>query len=182
VRADARRNRDAILEAARAVFQRDGILAPIDGIATAAGVGNATFYRNFPTRDDLLAAVIEESVRELLELSVAVERDSEPDAALREWLHQLAWQLRIWHDLPTCIAGAIDDPTSPVQTVNARLTQRTAEFLTRACRFGTASGSVTADELFELVTALSWAVDRFGDDEQRARRRVTLGTRGVFAG
>ena len=182
MRADARRNRDAILRAARDVFQREGIFAPIDGIATAAGVGNATLYRNFPTRDDLLAAVIEDSVRELLEDSTAVERDAEPDAALREWLHQLAWQLRIWLDLPRCIAGAIDDPASPVQTVNERLTQRTAEFLTRACEFGTASGNITAGELFELVTALSWAVDRFGDDEQRARRRVTVGTRGVFIG
>jgi AcrR family transcriptional regulator len=176
LRADARRNRDAILQVAREVFEVDGIFAPIDGIATAAGVGNATLYRNFPTRDDLLAAVMEDSVRELVESSASWERDHGPDAALREWLFQLAWQLRIWHDLPTCIAGAIDDPTSPVQTVNERLIQRTGEFLTRS----RASKNVTADELFELVTALSWAVDRFGDDVERARRRVALATAGVF--
>jgi AcrR family transcriptional regulator len=180
LRADARRNRDAILRAAREVFQADGIFAPIDGIAIAAGVGNATLYRNFPTRDDLLAAVIEDSVRDLLEQSAVWERDAAPDAALREWLHQLARQLRIWHDLPSCIAGAIDDPTSPVHTVNARLTERTGDFLSAARAAGSASESVTAEELFELVTALSWAVDRFGDDEQRARQRVTLGTEGVF--
>jgi AcrR family transcriptional regulator len=150
LRADARRNRDAILRAAREVFEVDGIFAPIDGIATAAGVGNATLYRNFPTRDDLLAAVVEDMVRELVESSTAWERDHDPDAALREWLFQLTWQLRIWHDLPTCIAGAIDDPTSPVQTVNERLTQRTGEFLKRS----RASKNVTGDELFELVTGV----------------------------
>jgi AcrR family transcriptional regulator len=176
LRADARRNRDAILRAAREVFEVDGIFAPIDGIATAAGVGNATLYRNFPTRDDLLAAVVEDSVHELVESSTAWEHDSDPDAALREWLFQLAWQLRIWHDLPSCIAGAIDDPNSPVQTVNERLIQRTGEFLNRS----RAAKTVTADELFELVTALSWAVDRFGDDVERARRRVALATAGVF--
>lgn len=180
LRADAQRNRDAILQAAREVFETEGIFAPADGIATAAGVGNATFYRNFPTRDDLLAAVVENNVRELLEFSSGVERELAADAALREWLFHLAWQLRIWNDLPSCIATAIDDPTSPVQTVNERLIERTDEFLTRAARFGSASDSVTAHEVFELVTALSWAVDRFGDDEPRARRRVAFGTNGVF--
>jgi AcrR family transcriptional regulator len=180
LRADALRNRDAILRAARERFQADGILTPIDGIAVAAGVGSATLYRNFPTRDDLLAAVIEDSVRDLLDLSVALERDLTPDDALREWLYELAWQLRIWHDLPTCIADAIEDPASPVQTVNARLAQRTGDFLANAGRSETASGMCTANQLFELVLALSWAIDRFGDDERSARRRVALGTAGVF--
>lgn len=180
LRADAQRNRDAILRAARQVFETDGIFAPADGIATTAGVGNATFYRNFPTRDDLLAAVVEDNVRELLEFSAGLERDLAEDAALREWLFHLAWELRIWHDLPSCIATAIDDPTSPVQTVNERLIARTDEFLTRAAESGSATGTVTADEVFELVTALSWAVDRFGDDEPRARYRVAFGTAGVF--
>lgn len=182
MRADARRNRDAILAAAREVFEADGIFASIDGIATAAGVGNATFYRNFPTRDDLLAAVVEDSVRELVASSADWERDLDAVAALREWLYHLAWQLRIWHDLPSCIAGAIDDPTSPVQTVNARLIQRTGDFLARARDAGSAAEGVTAEDLFELVTAISWAVDRFGDDAQHARSRVELATAGVFAG
>src|SRR4051794_2815871 len=104
LRADAQRNRDAILLAARGIFETDGIFAPVDGIATAAGVGNATFYRNFPTRDDLLAAVIEDNVREVLTRSSTYERNLAPDAALREWLYRLAWELRIWHDLPSCIA------------------------------------------------------------------------------
>ena len=178
--ADAQRNRDAILLAAREIFEVDGIFAPVDGIATAAGVGNATFYRNFPTRDDLLAAVIEDNVHELLENSSGFERDLAADAALREWLYRLAWELRIWHDLPSCIATAIDDPTSPVKDVNTRLIERTGHFLDRARDAGSASPSVTADELFELVTAISWAIDRFGDNPQRARARVALATAGAF--
>lgn len=180
LRADARRNREAILRAARAAFDTEGIFAPIDGIATAAGVGNATLYRNFPTRDDLLAAVIEDSVADLLAEADGFERGTSADNALREWLFRLAWRLRIWHDLPTCIAGAVDDADSPVKDVNTRLTDRTRDFLRRARDHGSASGSVTAEELFELVTAVSWAIDRFGDEPKRARRRVTLATAGVF--
>ena len=180
LRADARRNRDAILRAARTIFDADGIFAPIDGIATLAGVGNATLYRNFPTRNDLLAAVIEDSIGDLLEESADLERDMSVDAALREWLFRLAWQLRIWQELPTCIATTVDDANSPVQDVNTRMAERTRHFLDRARDGGTADESVRADELFELIIAVSWAIDRFGDDAAGARRRVTLATAGVF--
>ena len=176
-RADAQRNRDAILGAAREMFDTAGILTPIDCIATAAGVGNATLYRNFPTRNDLLAAVIEDTVADLLTESETYERDLSADDALREWLFRLAWCLRIWNDLPTCIASAIDDEGDPVQDVATRLTNRTGAFLDRA---ETASDAVTAEELFELVVAVSWGIDRYGDDPTRARRRIALATAGVF--
>src|SRR5438876_1000315 len=56
LRADAERNRQRILEAARAVFAEAGLDAPLEAIAQRAGVGIATLYRRFPTRDDLVAA------------------------------------------------------------------------------------------------------------------------------
>lgn len=100
--------------------------------------------------------------------------------ALREWLFRLAWRLRIWHDLPSCIATAIDDSTPPVQDVCTHLTNRTSDFLGRAQEKGTSSTSVAAEKVFELITAVSWAVDRFGDDPEQARQRVMLATAGVF--
>lgn len=66
MRADAQRNRDAILVAARQTFEAEGVLASLDGIAVRAGVGNATLYRNFPTRDDLLVAVMEANITTVL--------------------------------------------------------------------------------------------------------------------
>ncbi|MCV7420800.1 TetR/AcrR family transcriptional regulator [Mycobacterium yunnanensis] len=162
------------------IFDTQGIYAPIDCIATAAGVGNATLYRNFPTRNDLLAAVIEKSIVELVDGSVELGQTLPADEALREWLQRVAWQLRIWNDLPTCIATSIEDSSSPVQDVATRLTDRTRHFLDRAQADGSASESVTADDLFELVTAVSWAIDRFGDEPPRARDRVALATAGAF--
>lgn len=179
MRADARRNRDAVLAAAREVFEVEGIEASLDGIAARAGVGNATLYRNFPTRDDLLAAVVEDSVQELVAESEALEA-RDPVEALREWMFRLTWGLRIWQDLPTCIARTMDDDGSPVQPVAERLVARTAAFLERARR-GTANDVPTAAEVFELLTAVSWGIDRFGDDETRARARVELATAGVLA-
>src|ERR1700759_5520319 len=100
MRADARRNRDAILAAAREVFEAEGVLAPLDAIAVRGGVGNATLYRNFPTREDLLSAVMETSIVEAVAHGEELARTHEPAAALGEWLVHLAWLLRIWHDLP----------------------------------------------------------------------------------
>lgn len=180
LRADAQRNRDAILQAARETFEAEGVLASLDGIAVRAGVGNATLYRNFPTREDLLAALIE------VDLAVAkaeAERLAEshpPREALAQWLVWLTWRLRIWHDLPQCVASACDAPESSMNPAVSLLVALTGRLLDHAQAGGDALPSVTAQEVFELVTALSWAVDRFGDDETAARRRVEVGTAGLF--
>ncbi|MFF9644411.1 TetR/AcrR family transcriptional regulator [Kitasatospora aureofaciens] len=57
LRRDAQRNRDLLLAAAREMFSRHGLDVPLDQIAKEAGVGNATLYRNFPTREALIAEV-----------------------------------------------------------------------------------------------------------------------------
>ncbi len=180
LRADARRNRDAILLAARETFEAEGVLASLDGIALRAGVGNATLYRNFPTRDDLLAAVMQTGIEIALAETAELARTLAPRAALAQWLVRLTWQLRIWHDLPYCLANAQADPASPVNSASSPLLEQTGVLLEAAKSSGDVVASVTAAEVFELITALSWGVDRFGDDEQAARRRVELGTAGIF--
>lgn len=180
MRADAQRNRDAILDAARQVFEEEGVLASLDGIALRAGVGNATLYRNFPTRHDLLAAVMEVNFVQILATAEELARTRTPRAALEEWLFQLTWQLRIWHDLPYCMTSAQSDPESSLRSANARLTVETDTLLTAARAAGDAVDDVTATDLLELVTTLSWGVDRYGDAEPAARRRVAIATAGVF--
>lgn len=180
MRADAQRNRDAILVAARETFEEEGVLASLDGIAVRAGVGNATLYRNFPTRDDLLAAVMEANIAAALAEAEELSGSLGPREALAEWLLRLTWQLRIWHDLPYCVASARSDPESSMNPASSRLIEKTRVLLDEAKFAGMAVKAVTAEDLFELVTTLSWGVDRFGDDEQAARRRVAIATAGIF--
>jgi AcrR family transcriptional regulator len=180
LRADARRNRDAILLAAREVFEAEGVLAPLDAIALRAGVGNATLYRNFPTREDLLAAVMKVDLAAAMAEAGALAREQSPRQALAEWLVRLTWRLRIWHDLPHCVAVARDAPDSSMNPAVSILVKQTGDLLGQAQAAGDAVCSVEANEVFELVTALSWAVDRFGDDEGAARRRVEIATAGLF--
>ena len=180
LRADAQRNRDTILLAARETFETEGVLASLDGIAVRAGVGNATLYRNFPTRDDLLAAVLQTSTDGALTEAEELSRTLGPRAALAEWLVRLTWQLRIWHDLPYCIATARGDPSSSMNSACNPLLLRTGVLLDEAKSSGDAVDTITAIEIFELITALSWGVDRFHDDRQAARRRVEIATAGIF--
>jgi AcrR family transcriptional regulator len=77
LRADAQRNLDRLLEAAGECFAESGVDASIDEIARRAGVGHGTVFRRFPTKDALVAAVMEGNMRSLT--AVAVEAQDEPD-------------------------------------------------------------------------------------------------------
>ncbi len=88
VRADAQRNLDALLEAAKAVFGASGVDAPVRDIAARAGVGIATVYRHFPQRSDLVAAVFRREVDGCAAAAPALSREHEPGEALARWLRR----------------------------------------------------------------------------------------------
>jgi AcrR family transcriptional regulator len=81
-RADARRNRELLVEAARTVFSTQGAGAPMEAIAKHAGVGVGTLYRHFPNRLDLVEAVYESDVQELAATAQRVVAELEPGAAV----------------------------------------------------------------------------------------------------
>ncbi len=78
LRADARRNRSAIVQAAREAFARHGLQASLDDIAKSAGVGSGTLYRHFPKRDDLVGEVFTERMAELADTVEQAKRDPDP--------------------------------------------------------------------------------------------------------
>ncbi len=86
LRADARRNEEAILEAAKIVFARSGVDAPIREIAKQAGVGLGTLYRRFPTRADLVAAVFRREVDACANAAEPLAAEQTPAEALSTWL------------------------------------------------------------------------------------------------
>nr|BFE60851.1 TetR/AcrR family transcriptional regulator [Dactylosporangium thailandense] len=88
VRADAQRNFDALVEAAREVFKSSGVDAPVREIATRAGVGLATFYRHFPERSDLVTAVFRHEVDACADTAAVLAAEHPPLPALVRWLHR----------------------------------------------------------------------------------------------
>jgi AcrR family transcriptional regulator len=78
LRADAARNRQAIINTAREVYRQRGLDAPLDDIARTAGVGNATVYRHFPTRCALVAAAFADTLRRVIQQADQALRDPDP--------------------------------------------------------------------------------------------------------
>lgn len=85
-RADARRNRDSLIQVAKAAFLELGPETSLNEIAKRAGVGPGTLYRHFPTRESLLEVVYEAEVEALLEASERFRRELPPADAVRAWL------------------------------------------------------------------------------------------------
>ncbi|MFJ4671438.1 TetR/AcrR family transcriptional regulator [Kitasatospora purpeofusca] len=101
LRADARRNREKILAAAVRVFTTQGLDAHLDRVAKEAGVGSATLYRNFPTREALVEAVYRDEVARLCAAAPALLAEQPPLEALRAWT-------RLFLDYVTTKYGMID--------------------------------------------------------------------------
>jgi AcrR family transcriptional regulator len=85
-RSDAKRNRERILEVAKEVFTRDGAAASLDDIARQSGIGNATLYRHFPTREALIEAVYRSEVEKLAAAEQRFAATLPPLEALRAWM------------------------------------------------------------------------------------------------
>src|ERR1700676_5289087 len=91
LRADARRNRELILESARAAFAESGAGAQIDDVARHAGVGVGTVYRHFPTKQALLAELVRQTFRLFTERArEALEAGGEPFARIEGLLRSIA--------------------------------------------------------------------------------------------
>ncbi|MDF3293010.1 TetR/AcrR family transcriptional regulator [Streptomyces silvisoli] len=101
LRADARRNRDKILAAAVRVFAEEGLEAHLERIAKEAGVGSATLYRNFPTREALIEAVYRNEVAQLCDAAPGLLAEKPPYEALHDWT-------RLFLDYVTTKAGMAD--------------------------------------------------------------------------
>jgi len=86
-RADAQRNRELILDAAKRVFTRDGAAASLDEIARLAGIGPGTLYRHFPTRDALIETVYRTEVEKLAAAAPRFAANLSPLEALRAWMN-----------------------------------------------------------------------------------------------
>src|SRR5246500_926181 len=85
-RVDAVRNRERLLEAAKAVFSAGGPEASLEAVARTAGVGIGTLYRHFPTREALFEAVYRREVQQLADLAERLREEAEPVEALRQWM------------------------------------------------------------------------------------------------
>src|ERR1700743_114630 len=117
MRADAQRNHDAILAAAKSVFAQAGTDAPMDDVARAAGVGKGTLYRRFPTREHLFAAILQGRVDELAASARRAVDAADAWRALSEWLELYDRCATEYPGMSARVAESLGDDGSAVGTL-----------------------------------------------------------------
>ncbi len=169
-RSDARRNEQALLEAAARVFADSGIDAPVRVIASAAGVGMGTFYRHFPSRAELVVAVYRHQVDACVDLGERLLRDDAPPfAALREWMDAFVDFLATKHGLAT--VRTQDESSSSLHDYFLdRLVPICDRLLAAAREHGEITAEITGYELMRGVGNLCLFV---GDDGRYDARKLT---------
>ena len=168
LRADARRNRARVLEAAEEVFATLGVGAPIDEIARRAGLGIGTVYRHFPTKEALWEAVAEGRFERILaDLRVSVGA-TDPGGAFFEILGRVVEEGCAKRDLGDALLGAGIDMTARHREAIGELRAAVELLLERAQEAGAVRHDVGVEELFALVGGACSAGDRgFGGADPR---------------
>lgn len=116
MRADAARNRDKIVEAARHAFRTRGYDAPLDDIAKAAGVGAGTLYRHFPTRESLVDAVMQAWVDRVNDaVGKVIAEGGAPRELLLRWFETYVQLISMHKGGPAKLTMAMEDQSSPIQ-------------------------------------------------------------------
>jgi AcrR family transcriptional regulator len=170
LRADAERNRCLLLSAAQDVFAERGIDAPLDEIAKRAGVGNATLYRRFPTRCELVAAVFTNVVRDV---NAALERAlASPDPWLAfvdhvTYLCELQAGNRALADL---LANGTHCDTE-LNSLRAHARDGTINLIERAQTSGELRPDFRYDDLTLILMSNAGLLQRTGDSNPTAWRR-----------
>lgn len=165
MRADARRNREKVLEAARAVFAADGQDAQMPDIAKRAGVGVGTVYRHFPTKEALIEALARDHFERLADGAEATaERDGDPWELLLALVHRCGEQCANDRGLAAAVAGN-RDIIADVASEQHRLRGATTSLLER----GKATGQVRQDASVDDVSMLMCSLANIADMENDGR-------------
>ena len=145
LRADARRNLERVLDAATQVFAASGPDASVDEIAHLAGVGHGTVFRRFPTKDDLMYAVVERHVAQLRGLAEEALAADEPGPAFFDFVRRVAELNMRTPGLHRCVARCDEKPGA------AELDRLVGKVVSRAQRAGAVRADVRPRDVKLLV-------------------------------
>ena len=161
-RADALRNRDRLLDAARTVFSAGGPEASLESVARTAGVGIGTLYRHFPTREALFEAVYRHEVQQLADLAGRLNKEARPTEALRQWLRSIVKFVATKKGMSTALALAIAKDSDLVSYSSDRLTRAIGLLLEQAIVAGEIRSDVRPEDLLRAIVGMCYTHDQPG--------------------
>jgi AcrR family transcriptional regulator len=158
LRADVVRNRASILEAAQRHFLAHGVGTSLEAVAKEAGIGAGTLYRHFPTREALLAGVLQLRAEELVARRTQIAQVLDPDEALRQWMRALEDYFSAFNGLPEPLLAAARErePDNPLTLPCDQLIAITSKYLEAAQIQGYARPSLKGYDLFLATASVAW--------------------------
>ncbi len=153
-RADAERNREKILAAARAAFAASDARVSMAEISRRAGVGMATLYRNFPGRRELLEALYTDEVDAICEATETVDGET-PGAALMAWLHRFFAFYTSKRHVASELLTHVDSSNPMFNENRARVIAAGRPLLAAAQRTHEVRDDLTLDQVLDMVAAVA---------------------------
>ncbi|TDD68666.1 TetR/AcrR family transcriptional regulator [Actinomadura darangshiensis] len=179
MRADVRRNRERLLAAARETFQRDGAGASLEGVARLAGVGIGTLYRHFPTRQDLLEALLAGVYEGLAAAARDLAVSPEPGEALLTWLRTFISEVTAFPGMAASAAVSLRDERPEPSPAWTGMHEAGAALFARAQRAGDAPAGASFTDVLRLAAAIAAVTER---EPAAAGRLLSLAAAGVTPG
>jgi AcrR family transcriptional regulator len=176
LRADARRNRAKVLEAAETVFAAKGTGAPTEEVARAAGVGIGTVFRHFPTKEALLEAVLYARLDRFVDEADAVVAQNAADAGaafftfLTNWIEMSSAKTAYFEALST--AGVCLPSTASI--IGQRLRASLGVLLQRAQDSGAVRADLTTTELIPVIIGTAKAAEHVEADRALRDRTIAI--------
>jgi AcrR family transcriptional regulator len=179
LRADARRNRERVLEVAQAVFAGEGLGVPIDEIARRAGLGVGTLYRHFPTKEALFAAIVVGRIERVTVRAVELAHAEPAGEVFFGFLGELIAQGEEKKDFVAALAGAGVDLERTTAACKRAFRAALAALLARAQAAGAVRDDVQLDDILSVVAGLFAAIERHPAGSRARDRLLALACDGL---
>lgn len=176
-RADAKRNCERILAAAKREFTRSGADASLDHIAKQAGVGPGTLYRHFPTRKDLLMAVYRSELENLAAAGSKLTATMGPVEALRAWLSLFVDAIAAKQVIAPVLNTLVGDPGQTFEASYARVREMMRSLVKRAVESGDLRPDLDAGDLLRVLVGVAY-MPASPDWQPSAKRLIDILIRG----
>lgn len=174
MRADARRNHDRLVNAARELYAEQGVDAPLEEIARRAGVGSATLYRHFANRESLLEAVYRAPFEALSRRAEELAADQTATDGMAVWLGELVDHGAGARGLTAALGTALQDRGDDVAWSRDTMLAAATHLLAEAQRTRTIRADVTASQILLLAKAIAFAAESRPDPTRQARELLAL--------
>ncbi len=174
LRADARRNRDRLLDVASAAFAEHGVDASLEEIARQAGVGIGTLYRHYPSRDALVEAVFRRSVDELVDSAGDLLESMPPEQALGEWMRRFVALVASKKGLATHLKSVLSEDSSIFAYSHERMNATMRTLVEAAVASGAVRPDVAPADLLSALSGVCLMSDGPGWQDQACRISALL--------